>query len=134
MRPILTALTAATALVGVGVSGPTPASANPIVIAPLAAAAIVGGAAVGGVALGAAASHAAPVAPGVVPVPASPTAYYGYEGPVGNSYGGAAVPAYGSGAPYHGAAPAYDGYASGGPCYITRARVGRVLRRVQVCD
>jgi hypothetical protein len=73
MRPILTTLTAAAALVGVGTAAPTPASANPLVIAPLAAAAILGGTAIGGVAVGAAVTH-----PAVVPVPAAPAAYPSY--------------------------------------------------------
>ncbi len=107
MRPILTTLTAAAAMVGVGMTAPAPASANPVVIAPLAAAAILGGTALGGVAVGAAATHAAPAAV-PVPVPAAPTAYYGDEG------------------------PAYDAPAAS--CYFTRARIHGVLHRVQVCD
>jgi hypothetical protein len=127
MKPILTTLTAATALVGAGLSAPAPASANPIVIAPLAAAAIVGGAAVGGAALGAAATHPGPAVGGPVPVPAAPAAYYGYSGQVGTSYGGEPVPAYGATAPGHGV------YGTA-PCYFTNARIGGFWHRVQVCD
>jgi hypothetical protein len=106
MKPILTTLTAAAAMVGVGMTAPTPASANPVIIAPLAAAAILGGTALTGVAVGSAAAHSAPATAVPVPVPASPTAYYGYDGV---------------------AAP------SGG-CYITRARIHGLWHRVQVCD
>ena len=104
MKPILTTLTAAAAMVGVGMTAPTPASANPVIIAPLAAAAILGGTALTGVAVGSAAAHSAPAAAVPVPVPASPTGYYGYT----------------------------DGGASG--CYLTRARIHGLWHRVQVCD
>jgi hypothetical protein len=109
MRPILTTLTAAAAMVGVTTTAPTPASANPVVIAPLAAAAILGGTGLAGVAVGSAATRAAPAAV-PVPVPAAPAAYYGNDG---YDYG-AADPA--------------DG------CYLTRARIRGVWHRVQVCD
>jgi hypothetical protein len=104
MKPILTTLTAAAAMLGVGMTAPTPASANPLIIAPVAAAAILGGTALGGVAIGSAAAHSAPAA--VVPVPAAPSAYYAYGD------GGSVAPA----------------------CYYTRARVHGMWRRVQVCD
>jgi hypothetical protein len=107
MRPILTTLTAAAAMVGVTATAPTPASANPVVIAPLAAAAILGGTGLAGVAVGSAAAHSAPAAV-PVPVPAAPTAY--------DEYGG-----YGVAAPTEG-------------CYLTRARIRGVWHRVQVCD
>ena len=105
MRPILTTLTAAAAMVGVGATAPAPAWANPVVIAPLAAAAILGGTALTGVVVGSAATRAAPAQ--AVPVPAAPAAYYGYG----------------------------DGYASpsAGGCYFTNARVRGVWHRVQVC-
>jgi len=106
MNRILTTLTAATAVVGVGAAVPSTASANPVVIAPLAAAAILGGVGLGGIVLGTAAANAN----------AHPAYTAAYPAPVEPSY--VATPS----------------VTVGPGCYFTRARVAGAWHRVQVCD
>jgi hypothetical protein len=87
MRKIVTTVGAAALAIGLGASAPTPAAANPVLIAPLWLAAIVVGSVATGAMVGASAAHAndvayAPPPPGPQPgvfvtdEPSGPGCYY----------------------------------------------------------
>jgi hypothetical protein len=133
MTRILATLTAATALIGIGVGAP--ASAQTIVTGPLDAV---------GTVVAAPFVAAADLGDAIVGLPA-PVAYrttagygyyrdgYGYWGvPVGTNYGGEPVPAYEAAAPAHGAiTPPVYGLAN--TCHYAHERIGGMWRRVRIC-
>jgi hypothetical protein len=67
MRKLVTTVGAATLAVGLGAAAPTPAAANPVLIAPAWLAAIIVGSVAGGALVGASAAHANDVAYGAPP-------------------------------------------------------------------
>ena len=104
MRKLVTTVGAATLALGLGAAAPTPAAANPVLIAPAWLAVTIVGSVAGGALIGASAAHANDVA-AAGPPPSGPSpSVYVTDQPTGPG------------------------------CYFTHAQVHGVWRRVQVCD
>lgn len=104
MRKIVTSVGAAALALGLGAAAPTPAAANPVLIAPAWLAVTIVGSVAAGALVGASAAHANDVAVAGGPPPGPAPSVYVTDQP------------------------------SGPGCYFTHARVHGVYHRVQVCD
>ena len=104
MRKLVTTVGAATLALGLGAAAPTPAAANPVLIAPAWLAVTIVGSVAAGALVGATATHANDMAATEGPPPGPSPSVYVTDEP------------------------------SGPGCYFTQARVHGVMRRVQVCD
>jgi hypothetical protein len=104
MRKIVTTVGAAALAIGLGAAAPTPAAANPVLIAPLWLAAIVVGSVATGAVVGSTAAHANDVNMAGGPPPGPQPGVYVTDPPGGPG------------------------------CYFTEARVHGAMHRVQVCD
>ncbi len=104
MRKLVTAGAAATLALGLGAAAPTPAAANPVLIAPAWLAVTIVGSVAAGALVGATAANA------------------GYWGPAAGPPPGPSPSVYVTDEP------------SAAGCYFTHAQVHGAWRRVQVCD
>ena len=104
MRKLVTTVGAATLALGLGAAAPTPAAANPVLIAPVWLAVTIVGSVAAGALVGATATHANDMAAAEGPPPGPQPGVFVTDEP------------------------------SGPGCYYTHARVHGAYHRVQVCN